>query len=171
MQNNVLKLELGQPYYLAFKYSKGKPYTSDFGAGFTYTLVDGRVCFFPAEADAAIQALAPNPGKSIRITRRKEGAAIAWDVELAERNDGTVKVENLAVNSELPIHPLPVNGSAPPLTTRESQAFYRQLVASIEAAKSAEEHAARIGHPVTFSSEDIRALAISGFIQQAREGY
>jgi hypothetical protein len=65
----------------------------------------------------------------------------------------------------------PLNGSAPPLSTRESQAFYRQLVASIEAAKSAEEHAARIGHPVTFSSEDIRALAISGFIQQAREGY
>src|SRR5271166_3296323 len=143
MQNNVLKLELGQPYYLAFKYSKGKPYNSDFGNGYTYTLVDGRVCFFPPEADAAIQALGPNPGKPVRITRRKEGAGIAWDIELADRQDGTVKVESVAGGSEenhpptssvdcrltkqhCENHNTALNGSAPPLTTRESQPLYRQ---------------------------------------------
>lgn len=185
MKNDVLKLELGQPYYLAFKYTKGKPYQSEFGNGYTYTLVDGRVCFFPEEANAAIQALGPNPGKAVRITKRKDGASIAWDVELADRADGTLKVDRpggpavggdqqsrpvaSVVDSSLQQHCQ--NGSTPPLTTRESQAFYRQLIASIDAVKSAEDHAIQIGRPVTFSPEDIRALAISGFIQQAREGY
>jgi hypothetical protein len=50
--------------------------------------------------------------------------------------------------------------------------LYRQLVAAIEAVKQAEAHSILIGYPVKFQSEDIRAMAISGFIQQAREaGY
>lgn len=130
--------------------------------------------FFPPEVDREIQALHVDAGQPIKITKRTSGG---WDIE---------RVPSGPVNCELPNRPAVVtassfeshcsqnhntNGSAPPLTTRESQAFYRQLVASVEAVKSAEEHARRIGHPVTFSSEDIRALAISGFIQQAREGY
>jgi hypothetical protein len=190
-RNDVYTFSFDQPTYVSFKYRQGKEYHSEFGDGFTYSLTNGCVAFFPPAVNAEIQALNLGPRESCVITRRKAGASIASEVERAkiQPTDGTLKVENLSggsVNCELPSHPTAVssaepnklhcqnhntNGSAPPLTTRESQAFYRQLVASIEAAKSAEEHAARIGHPVTFSSEDIRALAISGFIQQAREGY
>ena len=56
----------------------------------------------------------------------------------------------------------------PTLTTPESQRIFRQLVATIEAAKAAEEFAKSINWSVTFGSEDIRAMAISGFIEQSR---
>lgn len=45
----------------------------------------------------------------------------------------------------------------------------QHLIASIEIVRSAEAYAARkLGRAVKFSSEDIRALAITGFIQQCR---
>ena len=44
------------------------------------------------------------------------------------------------------------------------------LAASIDAAIAAEQYAATKGFSVRFGSEDLRAMALSLFIQQAREG-
>jgi hypothetical protein len=194
-RNQVYTFEFDQPTYVGFKYRQGKPYQSPYGDGFTYALTNGCVAFFPPSVDKEIQALNLGPRESCIITRRKDGAEIAWEVERAaiQPNDGTLKVENLAGGSagenreslNRPVvdslvgdtskhcvqHNTPSNGSAPPLCTRESPSLYRQLVAAIEAVKQAEAHSVLIGYPVKFQSEDIRAMAISGFIQQAREGY
>ena len=172
MQNNVLKFETDQPQVIKLKYRTGKEFNRNGYRGFTYTTVSGLLAFFPPEADKEIQALHLDAGQPIRITKKSSGA---WDIERVAGDHqlpaGTTDRPHVPSEGALLNQNHTTNGSAPPLTTRESQAFYRQLVASIEAAKSAQEHAARIGYPVTFSSEDIRALAISGFIQQAREGY
>jgi hypothetical protein len=188
-RNQVYTFEFDQPTYVGFKYRQGKPYQSPYGDGFTYSLTNGCVAFFPAAVDKEIQALNLGPRESCVITRRKDGAEIAWEVERAAIQPNDVKVEGMPsgpVNSELPNRPVVVdsslqsakhcvqhntNGSAPPLCTRESMPLYRQLVAAIEAVKQAEAHSVLIGYPVKFQSEDIRAMAISGFIQQAREGY
>lgn len=186
-RNQVYTFEFDQPTHVGFKYRQGKPYQSPYGDGFTYSLTNGCVAFFPAAVDKEIQALNLGPHESCVITRRQEGPGIAWDVERAAIQPNGVQGSG-SVNSELPNrcpqassvdsqekhcaqHNTPLNGSAPPLTTRESQPLYRQLVAAIEAVKQAEAHSILIGFPVKFQSEDIRAMAISGFIQQAREGY
>ena len=45
----------------------------------------------------------------------------------------------------------------------------RHLIAAIGIVRAAEVYAARkLGRPIRFSPEDIRALAITGFIQQSR---
>jgi len=44
------------------------------------------------------------------------------------------------------------------------------LVASIDAALAAEQYAAAHGLSVRFGSEDLRAMALSLFIQHARDG-
>lgn len=44
----------------------------------------------------------------------------------------------------------------------------RQLVAAIEAAKAAEDFARSINFDLRLTSEDVRAMAISGFIEQSR---
>ena len=183
MQNQVFNFEPDTPAIISLKYRTGKEFNRNGRRGFTYTLTNGLVTFFPPDVDREIQALHLDAGQPIKITKTKAGA---WEIERVAGGSG----ESFGGDASRPMgyNSAPTsetvtdgarqhcsnhntNGSAPPLTTRESQAFYRQLVASIEAVKSAELHAVQIGHPVTFSSEDIRALAISGFIQQAREGY
>ena len=63
------------------------------------------------------------------------------------------------------------NGQKPApaaLMTGQSQFILQQLIATVEAVHAVENYAKAMGRPVTFSSEDIRALAISCFIQQHR---
>ena len=57
------------------------------------------------------------------------------------------------------------------LMTGQSQFCLQQLIAAIEAVHAAEKYAKAMNRPVTFTSEDIRAFAISCFIQQHRGTY
>jgi len=56
------------------------------------------------------------------------------------------------------------------LMTGQSQFCLQQLVAAIEMVHAAEKYAALMGRPISFTSEDVRSIAISCFIQQSRGG-
>jgi hypothetical protein len=65
-------------------------------------------------------------------------------------------------------------GAVPPeacLMTGQSKFCLQQLIAAIETVNAAEKYAEAMGRPVQFTSEDIRAIGISCFIQQHRGTY
>ena len=79
-------------------------------------------------------------------------------------------------NSDLPpSETAPVNGQtngpAPKPSNGQPAVSHLQqaLVASVDAAIAAEQYAAAKGFSVRFGSEDLRAMALSLFIQHARE--
>jgi hypothetical protein len=56
------------------------------------------------------------------------------------------------------------------LSTRQSKAMARQLIAAIDAGIAATAYAKAQNFPLELTSRDICAIAISGSIQQFREG-
>lgn len=68
------------------------------------------------------------------------------------------------------------NGNGPKpapagLMTGQSQFILQQLIAAIEVCHAAENYSKAMGRPVAFTNEDIRAIAISCFIQQHKGAY
>jgi hypothetical protein len=97
------------------------------------------------------------------------GTETIWSVE---RIPGEPKAEpepirkpSVAARSITPNPSIPI---PPSLTTRESQRIFLQICATVLAVKAAEEFSISIGRPVVFAPEDIRAMGISGFIEQSR---
>ena len=84
----------------------------------------------------------------------------------ASNSNGLPPLETPPVNGQPngPGIPKPSNGHA--AVSHLEQA----LVSSIDAAIAAEQYAAAKGFSVRFGSEDLRAMALSLFIQHAREG-
>ena len=90
------------------------------------------------------------------------------------RQEKLTQLGNVLVNG-IP-EPPKKNGTAPMLpeaclTTGQSKFCLQQLIAAIETVSAAEKYAEAMGRPVHFTSEDIRAIGISCFIQQHRGTY
>jgi hypothetical protein len=102
----------------------------------------------------------------------------------AERKEGNRRFIEWQVNKENNSSdhppsetPPPVNGKTkgpdtlkPPNGNSAASPLEQALAASIDAAIAAEHYAATKGFSVRFGSEDLRAMALSLFIQHAREG-
>ena len=57
------------------------------------------------------------------------------------------------------------------LMTGQSKFCLQQIIAAIETVNAAEKYAEAMGRPVHFTSEDIRAIGTSCFIQQHKGTY
>ena len=89
------------------------------------------------------------------------------------RQEKLTQLGNVLVNG-IPEPPKNGTGPIPPepsLMTGQSKFCLQQLIAAIETVNAAEKYAAAMGRPVSFTSEDIRAIGISCFIQQHRGTY
>ncbi len=186
-RNDVQQFDLGQPYYLALKHTRGILCRNH---SFMYSLVSGKVAFVPKEAHDEIQALHLDAGQSFKLTRIRQAAGeIKYLVDRAEPVNGNGPEPNQSPRSEEPqghisattrttsVAPehirklvgLATQPATPILSTPQSQLTFRQLVAAIEVVAAAEQHAiAALGRKIEFDHADIRALAISGFIEASR---
>jgi hypothetical protein len=176
------QFEFGQPTYIALKFRTGQLVKKEWGDSVRYTLVNGKSAFFPVDVDENIKALNLGPRESFKVIRRREGPAVVWDIEREEVSRNGNGPEPCASANPEPVSafgsksttsdPEPIRKpvATANLNTPQSQYIMRQLVAAIEVAAAAEKYAlTALGRTVEFSHEDIRALAISGFIQQSRE--
>lgn len=154
MTPEVLELEPNIPIAVSLKYPSGKLCKN--GRMF-YSLTDGRSLFLPPYVDEKIRRAQIRAGQSFQILMTGEPGK-ATDYEVTPLSPPPEKEVRLAG-----IQPSPC------LHTGQSQFILAQVIAAIEVAHAAETYAARIGRPVQFSAEDIRALAISCFISQSRE--
>ncbi len=169
---SILKLALNRSYEIALQYPTAQEKNGQYGKQFLYTLASPRdhVLYVPPVAHAEIQSLHVEPGELFTLTKSiGAGNAAVWSVERAPQpadKSGSPKPMAAARSSVPTTLTAPV--SNPPLTTEESKRIFRQLVAVIDACRAAEAYSNQIDYPVSFGPEDIRAMAISGFIAQSR---
>jgi hypothetical protein len=158
------------PVTVALAYADGLPVEGRFGDQIMYTLADERVMYVPPVVRTKLVELGIQPREPFTICKaeRKEGNRrfIEWQVSKEKNSDERPPSETPPVSGKTNGHaiPKPWNGHA--AVSHLEQA----LAASIDAAIAAEQYAATKGFSVRFGSEDLRAIALSLFIQHAREG-
>jgi hypothetical protein len=164
----ILKLQPNKQYSLALKYRSAKEANGHYGMQYMYTLSDGQILYLPPVAHQELQSLNLAAGEPFAIQKTvSNGSAAVWSIERSAQPVDDLKPSPKPVATARQITSSAV-AVPPSLTTPESIRIFRQLVATIQAVKAAEEFAISIGRPTTFTSEDIRAAAISGFIEQNR---
>lgn len=124
-------------------------------------LQGGKVAFFPIEVYRRIEALGLAAGEPLEVTRRRGLFGSEW--ELKKGAATTTAPSGGSANT----HPEPIRTPAA-IATPQSERLLVNLYAVLSAVATAEQYAITRGRPIQFSPEDIRALAISGFIEQGR---
>jgi hypothetical protein len=159
------------PVTVALAYADGVQVGGRFGDQIMYTLADERVMYVPPVVRTKLVELGVQPREPFTICKaeRKEGNRrfIEWQVNKdSDSNDLPPSETPPPVNGKTKENgtPKPSNGHAAASNLQQA------LASSIDAAIAAEQYAAAKGFSVRFGSEDLRAMALSLFIQGAREG-
>ena len=158
------------PVTVALAYADGLQVEGRFGDQIMYTLADERVMYVPLLVRTKLVELGIQPREPFTICKaeRKEGNRrfIEWQVNKGTDSDEQSPSATPPVNGKTNGHDTPKPSSGHSAVSH----LERALAASIDAAIAAEQDAATKGFSVRFGSEDLRAMALSLFIQHAREG-
>jgi hypothetical protein len=169
---SILKLEPNRSYEIALKYKSPKESQGLSGLQFQYVLASpaNHIVYLPPVAHDEIKALNPEPGEVFSLKKSiGPNGAHCYAVERVQIEAPADLPQPKPMGSAVSIS-APKSGpvDSPALTTEESKRIFRQLVAVIDACRAAEAYSNQIDYPVSFGPEDIRAMAISGFIEQSR---
>ncbi len=168
---SILKLQLGTPYEIALKYRTAKESTGLSGKQFLYTLASpaNHVMYVSPGANDEIQSLKAEPGELFTLLKTiGPNGAHQYAVERIPGMPAPEPIIHKPMAAAVTITPSPGVPIPPSLTTAESKRIFTQLVATIQGCQAAEAFAESIGYPMKFDSQDIRAMTISGFIEQSR---
>jgi len=182
--------EANVPVTATLAYPDGLKVQGRFGDQVMYSLTDGRVMYVPPVVRDKLVELGIRQNEPFAICRaeRREGNRrfVDWVVQ---PDDSSAPVQSATAHSDTPDSP--VNGdsgarvksngngngngngkpaSAPTKSGTAETALRAALTASIDAALAAEQYASAHGLSIRFGSEDLRAMALSLFIQHARDG-
>jgi hypothetical protein len=164
----TIAFQTNVPVSVALAYADGLQVQGRFGDQIMYTLADERVMYVLLVVRTKLVELGIQPRELFSICKaeRKEGNRrfIEWQVNMETNSDERPSSETPPVNGNGP--------GAPKSSNRHSAVSHLQqaLASSIDAAIAAEQYAAAKGFSVRFGNEDLRAMALSLFIQHAREG-
>jgi hypothetical protein len=182
--------EANVPVSAMLAYADGLKVQGHFGDQVMYSLTDGRVMYVPPIVRDKLVELGIRQNEPFAICRaeRREGNRrfVDWVVEA---NSSAVPSQSAAAYSDAPgshvngdsIARVKANGNgngngngktacARASSGSAETALRAALTASIDAALAAEQYASAHGLSVRFGSEDLRAMALSLFIQHARDG-
>ncbi len=178
-----LKLIPNTPEVIALEFTQGRPVSSSFGGDqVLYTLADGRQMYLSPFVAAKIDALNFGKGEPFRICKREtvEGNRRKVDFEVSRLASPAQPPIAQAGRREVPSsaatpqhHELAqvAQKEQPQANTHpasESTHLDLALRYAIDAAAAAEQYAKTIDYALRFTSEDIRAMALSKFIAMDR---
>ena len=180
--------EANVPVTATLAYSDGLNVQGRFGDQVMYSLTDGRVMYVPPIVRDKVVQLGIRQNEPFNICRaeRREGNRrfIDWVVQPESSASSALSagahrhVPQPPANGDGSAHGKPNgngNGSGKSAVAGASSgnvetALRAALTASIDAALAAEQYASAHGLSIRFGSEDLRAMALSLFIQHARDG-
>jgi hypothetical protein len=197
---DILRFDTNVPVEVALRYGDGKPVEGRYGDQVMYSLEGDQIMYVPPIVERRIQGLQIEKGERFEICKAevKKGnrRSIEWRVcridPPAEQTPQQPVVRPAAAasvpdyqyaanngngntNGKVNGH---VNGAAktngvPARLEPRGSCFSdmdQTLKAAVEIAQAAEAHATARNYSLRFTSEDIRAIGLSLFIQTAREG-
>jgi hypothetical protein len=158
------------PVTVALAYPDGIQVEGRYGDQVMYTLVDERVMYVPPIVRSRIDELGVGKGDFVTICKaeRREGTRrfVEWHVERPDTNDSSAPQSGNGV----PHVATKPNGNAVRDGAGSAETtLHKALMASIEVALAAEQYGCAKGLSIRFGSEDLRAMALSLFIQHARD--
>ena len=163
-----IAFQTNAPVTVALAYADGEV-TGRFGDQIMYTLADERVMYVPPVVRTKLVELGIQAGEPFTICKaeRKEGNRrfIEWQVKKDSDSNDQPPWETPPVNGKANGHAAPKQLNGHSAVSHLQQA----LASSIDAAIAAERYAATKGLSVRSGSEDLGAMALSLFIQHARE--
>ncbi len=167
---SILRIKDNHQLRIALKYPSPKdaPRRNGGPMEYIYTLSNGDAMFLPPLAHQEIQSLKPLAGEFFTLAKLVgDDNAVSWSVERipGEPIPAPIHKPMAAARTITPSPGIPI---PPSLTTPESRRIFTQLVATLQGCQAAEAFAESIGYPMKFDSQDIRAMTISGFIEQSR---
>jgi hypothetical protein len=186
-----VKLEYGRAETVAFKFLTGKNFEGTFGMRVLFTLSDDRRLWVDAEdgsdIDHRLQELGVRAGEPVKLTkiRHPRGGGHSIRIERVEDNAAPASVTSEPASpleakltrslevarTEGPqafqrnAHVVPAEASAPAQTDDTARRLMGCFCAAIDAIAEAQAYADKKGVKVAFTSEDLRAVAITAFIQ------
>ena len=184
--------EANVPVTATLAYADGLNVQGRFGDQVMYSLTDGRVMYVPPLVRDKLVELGIRQNEPFAICRaeRREGNRrfVDWVVQ---PNSSAAPAQSATAHGDMPGSPadggsgarVKPNGNgngngngnskaanAPTKSGTAETALRAALTASIDAALAAEQYASAHGLSIRFGSEDLRAMALSLFIQHARDG-
>jgi hypothetical protein len=195
--SDILRFNVGVPVEVALTQDNGFRVNGRYGEQVMYSLADNRVMYVPPFVERRIQELAIGPGEPIEIckTEVKNGSRrwIEWKVrrvDASQQPASSAKAPAAAANGVSKSANGHENGSTRPngqdrnkvLTLEPEHSLPMRMMSSglpamehalntaIEIAQRVEGLAASRSYSLRFSSEDIRAIAVTMFIQLTRDG-
>ncbi len=174
----LVRFETNVPQVITLKYDDGKDVEGRYGDEVYFTLQDGKAAYLPPIIREKFAAAGVRRGMPVQITKKevKTGnrKSIQWQVERVGAGASPSKV---AAPASVP------QQTIQPPTERQAQAtthdtiggpalmhLKQALAAAITAAQGAENYAKERNFAVRFTSEDVRAMALTLFIQFAKGG-
>ncbi len=188
--SEILRFNVNVPAQVALRYSEGKPVQGRYGEQVMYTLVDDRIMYVPVCVAARIGELEIRAGQPFEICKAevREGNRkwIEWFVRRPDESSlpgfSSVAILREPQNgrngggANPASHPLRLesrsDGALVPVPVNVSRSLSMELSvnAAVEIVQRVEQRAALRNQPIRFSSEDVRAIALTMFIQSSREG-
>jgi len=180
--------EANVPVTATLAYADGLKVQGRFGDQVMYSLTDGRVMYVPPLVRDKLVELGIRQNEPVAICRaeRREGNRrfVDWVVQ---PDSSAAPGQSATAHGDTPGSPMNGDGGGrvkpngngrgdgKPASARVSPgtaetALRAALTASIDAALAAEQYASVHGLSIRFGSEDLRAMALSLFIQHARDG-
>jgi hypothetical protein len=180
MQREVLRPQLNTPLIVRLdKGPEGIQREGNSGIDFQYTCnEDTGIMWLPKEAREKLIHLGAEPGDEVAITKKKLGRGVAWEIELVEDEPAqpprlprvgahrAVEQQNTTAAYIKRNSPQP---ATQPVQRPAAVLLAGALYAAIDAAISAEVYASSKGRALELCSDDIRAMAISLYIDARKE--
>ncbi len=181
--------EANVPVTATLAYADGLKVQGRFGDQVMYSLTDGRVMYVPPIVRDKLVELGIRQNEPFAICRAERREGNRRFVDWVVQPDGSAApAQSATAHGDTPGSPTNGdngcarqtgngngNGNGKPASTPTSPgtaetALRAALTASIDAALAAEQYASAHGLSIRFGSEDLRAMALSLFIQHARDG-
>jgi hypothetical protein len=182
--------EVNVPVTATLAYADGLKVQGRFGDQVMYSLTDGRVMYVPPIVRDRLLELGIRQNDPFAICRAERREGNRRFVDWVIQPHGAAS-QTASANSHTDAPGSPVNGDSsarfkpngngngngggkpagvPASAATAESALHAALMSSIDAALAAEQYASAHGLSVRFGSEDLRAMALSLFIQHARDG-
>jgi hypothetical protein len=185
----VVKFAIDTPVEVALRFETGKHVEGRYGDQVMYSLLDNRVMYVPPHVEERIRELALAAGEPLQLCKQGKTDGnrkwVEWSVKRApqqprasangtaaadqvlsepqnHRNGNTNGKANGAVEKAVTVMPPEITGAG--ITAMELA-----LNGAAEIAQRVEGRAAARSYSLRFSNEDIRAIAVTIFIQAMRE--